>query len=166
MVHPARLDPDRLLKDCEIRFTRRSGPGGQNRNKVETAVVLTHRPSGTVAEASERRSQGENREAALFRLRMALALGCREELEGERPSELWRSRCRGGRISVNPQHADVPGLMAEALDTLAGFEWDVKGASERLECSVSQLVKFLKVEPRALAKLNQERAERGEGRLL
>ncbi|HEU5117977.1 MAG TPA: peptide chain release factor-like protein, partial [Isosphaeraceae bacterium] len=96
MVHPARLDPDRLLKDCEIRFTRRSGPGGQNRNKVETAVVLTHRPSGTVAEASERRTQGENREAALFRLRMALALGFREEMEA-RPSELWRSRCRGGR---------------------------------------------------------------------
>ena len=166
MTHPARIDPDRLLRDCEVRFTRRSGPGGQNRNKVETAVVLTHRPTGSVAEANERRTQGENREAALFRLRMALAVEQREELESESPSELWRSRCRKGRITVNPQHGDVPALMAEALDGLKAHGWDVKAASAWLGCSVSQLVKFLKVEPRALGHLNRERAERGEGRLL
>jgi hypothetical protein len=166
MTHPAHLGSDRLLRDCEIRFTRRSGPGGQNRNKVETAVVLTHRPSGTVAEANEKRSQGENREMALFRLRMALALEHREPLEGDSPSNLWQSRCRGGRISVNPRHPDAPALMAEALDTLSASAWDVKAASHRLGCSPSQLVKLLKIEPRALATLNREREERGEGRLL
>lgn len=165
VMHPARLDSDRLLKDCEIRFTRRSGPGGQNRNKVETAVVLTHRPSGLIAEASERRTQGENRDSAAFRLRLLLALEHREPLESDEPSALWRSRCRGGRISVNSQHEDVPALLAEALDALAQFTWDVKAASEWLGCSASQLVKFLKIEPRALVRLNHERTERGEGRL-
>ena len=46
-IHPAALDPDVLAGECEFRATRRSGPGGQNRNKVETAVILTHRPTGT-----------------------------------------------------------------------------------------------------------------------
>ena len=37
-------------------------------------MVLVHRPTGITAEASERRTQGENREAALFRLRLRMAL--------------------------------------------------------------------------------------------
>ena len=56
-VHPASLDVQRLLVDCESRRERRGGPGGQHRNKVETAVVLRHLPTGIVAEANERRSQ-------------------------------------------------------------------------------------------------------------
>ena len=52
--HPARLTADRLLGECSQKFMRRSGPGGQNRNKVETAVILTHRPTGVSAEANER----------------------------------------------------------------------------------------------------------------
>src|SRR5580698_10521841 len=120
-IHPAALDPDALSAECEFRATRRSGPGGQNRNKVETAVVLTHRPSGIRAEASQRRTQGENRRAALARLRVELALAIRRPIEradGEpfAPSALWRSRCTSGRIAVNPEHADFPALLAEALD--------------------------------------------------
>ena len=56
-LHPARLDPDALAAECDFRRTRRSGPGGRNRNKVETAVILTHRLTGVTAEASERRTQ-------------------------------------------------------------------------------------------------------------
>src|SRR5262249_34131870 len=65
--HFAALDPEVLAAQCEFRTTRRSGPGGQNRNKVETAVILTHRKTGVSATASERRTQGENRRAALKR---------------------------------------------------------------------------------------------------
>ena len=65
--HPAGLDAAVLAKQCEFQATRRSGPGGQNRNKVETAVILTHRPTGVSAQASERRTQGVNRRAALER---------------------------------------------------------------------------------------------------
>ena len=60
MPHPAALSPEELLHQCRARRTRRSGPGGQHRNKVETAGVLTHAPTGVQAEANERRSQAEN----------------------------------------------------------------------------------------------------------
>jgi hypothetical protein len=160
--HPAGQDDARLLADCEMKFLRRSGPGGQNRNKVETAVVLHHRPSGLVAEANERRSQAENRREALRRLRVALALEVRRPVDPrEPPSALWRSRCLGGRIALNPTHEDVPPLLAEALDVLEGRDLDPKAAANVLGCSPSQLVKLLKIEPKALADVNRRRVARG-----
>ena len=160
--HPAAHDDARLLADSDMKFLRRSGPGGQNRNKVETAVVLYHRPSGLIAEANERRSQSENRREALRRLRFALALEVRRPVDPlEPPSPLWRSRCKNGRIALNPDHEDVPFLLAEALDVLESREYDPKLAADVLGCSSSQLVKLLKLEGRAFAKLNQARALRG-----
>jgi hypothetical protein len=164
--HPASLDLESLARDCEFRATRRSGPGGQNRNKVETAVILTHRPTGISAEASERRRQGENRRSALFRLRLKLAIEIRRPLlphggSTYRPSQLWRERCRGGRIVVNPDHDDFPALLAEALDVLMGYSLDVKETSAALGCTSSQLIKFLKLEPRAFALLNDQRRRAG-----
>ena len=75
--HPVELSDAALLAGCEVRRLRRSGPGGQNRNKVETAVQLVHLDTGLVAEANERRSQAENRKTALRRLRLQLALTVR-----------------------------------------------------------------------------------------
>jgi hypothetical protein len=161
-AHPASLDPEAIRAACEIRFTRRSGPGGQNRNKVETAVILHHRPTGIGAEASERRSQAQNLEAALFRLRVKLALEIRVAVDpAEPPGALWQSRCRGGRITVNPQHDDFPALLAEALDRLAALAFDVKSTAVALGITPSQLIKLLKEEPRALADVNRERARQG-----
>jgi len=160
VTHPAALDPDRLAAECEFRTTRRSGPGGQNRNKVETAVILTHRPTGIAAEAAERRHQGENRRIALFRLRLKLALEVREPF-GESPSASWTSRLRGGRIVVSPEHDDFPALLAEALDALSACGDDVKTTAARLGCTATQLVKLLAAEPRALLQVNARRAAEG-----
>lgn len=66
-----RLPPDdeTLLGECDVETYRGSGPGGQHRNRTETAVRLRHRPTGLVAQATERRSQGQNLGVALERLR-------------------------------------------------------------------------------------------------
>ncbi len=57
-----------LERDCDLEFFIASGPGGQRRNKVETGVRLTHRPSGISVTATERRSQHANREVAFERI--------------------------------------------------------------------------------------------------
>ena len=162
MDHPAALGADQLLADCEIRMTRRSGPGGQNRNKVETAVVLRHRPTGLSAEANERRSQAENRRVALFRLRLNLALAIRSSRAPDAPpSPLWCTRCRAGRISLNPAHDDFPALLAEALDAIDAHDHEIRSDAAALGCTPSQLLKLLKDEPRALARVNEARRTQG-----
>lgn len=162
MPHPATLPAETLLAECDLRRTRRSGPGGQHRNKVETAVVITHRASGITAEASERRSLEENRRRALFRLRVNLALGIRCPIRTDQaPSPLWQSRCRGGKVIVNPEHDDFPPLLAEALNAVVALNMDIPASAEWLEATSSQLVKFLKQEPRAIELVNRARERQG-----
>lgn len=65
-------DDEALLGECDVELFRGSGPGGQHRNKTESAVRLRHRPTGLVAQATERRSQSQNLGVALDRLRVLL----------------------------------------------------------------------------------------------
>lgn len=181
--HPACLSDDALLAQCGHKTGRSGGPGGQNRNKVETLVELTHLASGIEAHAGERRSQMENRSVALRRLRLALAVGVRVPVpSGSVGSDLWRSRRRAaqrdatagsppkspwtsggeGMLEINPDHRDYPAMLAEALDVLASAGWDAKTASLRLNISASQLVKLIKEHPPALAMVNREREHLGQ----
>jgi len=163
-VHPAALPVDELLNECEIRRQRRSGPGGQHRNKVETAVIIRHLPSGIEVQASERRSQEQNRRVAIDRLRMQLACQVRTDAS-EDPSPLWLQRCRGGRISVSKEHDDFPAVLSEALDCLYACDLVLPSAASRLGVSNSQLLKLLKRVPRAFALMNDQRERRNMHRL-
>ena len=65
-------DPESLKKEVTVETYRSSGPGGQRKNKTETAVRLQHLPSGITVIATEHRSQAQNRELAFERLRERL----------------------------------------------------------------------------------------------
>jgi protein subunit release factor B len=67
------LDDEALLGQCEVQAHRASGPGGQHRNKAETAIRLVHVPSGVTAEGKDERSRTQNLRIALARLREKLA---------------------------------------------------------------------------------------------
>ncbi|MEX2170138.1 MAG: peptide chain release factor-like protein [Pirellulales bacterium] len=157
VLHPSALPLEQLRAECVVQRVRRSGPGGQHRNKVETGVVIRHEPTGVRAEANERRSQAENLAIAWQRLRVRLALAVRKEAPNGGPSALWHSR----GVAVSQGHCDYPALLAEALDMLAASDWDIAAAAGRLGVSRSQLTKFLRREPEAFSQLNAERAAKG-----
>ncbi|MEM9065355.1 MAG: peptide chain release factor-like protein [Planctomycetota bacterium] len=160
--HPAQLDPERLLKDVSLARGRSGGPGGQHRNKVSTHVELTHEPTGISASAGERREGEVNRKVALRRLRLALAIEYRMPVPaGDARSSLWRERCRDRKILCATKHADYPAMLAEALDFIHDAGFDVKKAAVRLDTSMSQLVKLIKEDKHAWAKLNTDREARG-----
>jgi ribosome-associated protein len=62
------LDRAHLEKEVKVETYRASGPGGQHRNVTESAVRLTHSPSGVVVVAADSRSQYRNKEKAFERL--------------------------------------------------------------------------------------------------
>ena len=162
-THPAALDPEELRKQCRLERGRATGPGGQRRDKVETAVRLRHEETGVEASAGERRSAAENEQQALRRLRLELALALRVPWNSRRaPSSRWRRRRRrDGRLEIRTGHADFPALLAEALDAAVGFEDDLSAAAQALGVSTSQMVRLLAMEPRGLAAVNQRRRDRG-----
>jgi len=157
-THPAAWEIDSLLRDCRVERGRRGGPGGQHRNKVETAIDVTHEPTGIHASASERRSQEQNRKQAIWRLRVTLAIEHRLD-SPVGPSALWQARTRGGKLSINPKHDDFPAVLAEAMDALAAYGWQPRSLTDRWHVTASQVIKLLKAEPRALERVNRHRAE-------
>ena len=70
-----------LMRECEMDTFKASGPGGQHRNKRESAVRVKHIPTGLIAQAVEDRSQHMNRASALARLRTLLALHVRNTVD-------------------------------------------------------------------------------------
>ncbi len=73
------VDDEELLAQCRIETFRAGGPGGQHQNKTESAVRLTHEPSGLRVTVRKERSQYRNRQVALERLRERLEERNRQE---------------------------------------------------------------------------------------
>jgi protein subunit release factor B len=92
--------------DLRVAFVRSSGPGGQNVNKVNTCVQLTHLPSGLVIRAESARSQAANRADALDRLADRLESQHRHQSLA-RAAEAARERRRRARPSRATRRARV-----------------------------------------------------------
>ncbi len=135
--HPACSDDETLLAQCDLSKGRRRGPGGQHRNKVETAVELLHQPTGLTGQASECRSVADNKRLALRRLRLTLAVEARAPVPtGEIGSELWRSRVCHKPARRAGRRADTPS--ADPVFKELGVKLRVEGADAgagRIACN-------------------------------
>lgn len=171
-----RISDEDFLAQCRLEAFRGDGPGGQKRNKTSSAVRLTHLPTGLSAEATERRSQAQNRAEALRRLRLRVVLEVRvaQDAETRRPGDAERGEAasvpawfgdvlrRVGRLSAigrnDPDYLPVAGLV---LDVLAECGWSISAAAGRLGLTSAAVSSFLANEERLWGFVNDQRRAAG-----
>lgn len=141
-----RLDDAALLSDCRQERYRGSGPGGQHRNKVETAIRLRHQPSEIVVQAEESRSLQENRLRALRRLRKQIAIEIRVEIDQLKPlaPEFLAQLGPRGTLRIGRHNPSYPIIIATVLDALNDASGSYADAASMLGITTSQLLKLLR----------------------
>ncbi len=158
------LDDAALLASCEFDRFRAGGPGGQKRNVTDSAVRLRHRASGLSAQATESRSQHENRARALRRLRRTIAFTLRApvELDGYRAPEPLAGAVHPGRgILLGRRDARFVPAIAALFDLLEAVRWRVSEAARRLDVSTAAIGRFLAQDAEVLRIANQRRRALG-----
>ncbi len=153
-----RLDDEALLKQCKEDRYKSGGPGGQRRNKVETALKLHHEPSGASVHANDSRYLQRNRLSAVRHLRERIAIESRSPFSLETPNipgEFTEHIGPKRTFSINRKNVVYPIIVATSLDALEAADGSYAKAAKALGVTTSQLVKFLKANrevQRAIAK--------------
>jgi hypothetical protein len=139
---------DALIAQSEVDRYRASGPGGQHRNKTESAVRLRHKPSGATAIGEDSRSQAENKIHAVRRLRAHIALELREPigLDGYAPSPRLAALVAGGTAPLGARTrltGEYWAAIAELLDLLVAGALEIGTTAQRLGITTGALSKLL-----------------------
>jgi hypothetical protein len=142
------VSDDALIAQCEVDRYRASGPGGQHRNKTESAVRLRHKLTGVSAIGEDSRSQSENKLHAVRRLRAAIALEVREpvRLEGFMPSPRLASLVAGGTAPLGAKTrltGTYWAAIGELIDLLVAGGLEIAATAQRLGLTTGALSKLL-----------------------
>ena len=162
-----RLSDPALLAQCAVDRLRGPGPGGQKRNKTESAIRLRHAATGLAAMAGESRSQPENKARALRRLRERIAFDLRQRVELDdyaprpglaalvaqepvRKSEKWL------------RSADYLAAVADLIDLYQAAGCSLREAARRMVVPQGKLDRLVRIDPRLARKLGElKTAQRG-----
>ena len=164
------LDDRDLLARCQVHTYRARGPGGQKRNKTDSAVRLHLTGTGLIVTATESRSQHENRTRALRRLRQAIALELRHPVDrvNYRPSSVARGcltvrGCPTARAQLQVGRRDLRynRVVSEVLDVIAGCDVRLSEAAALIGVTTANLTTFLRKDPKLLDRVNRMRRQRG-----
>lgn len=150
-----------LLGQCAMDRFRASGPGGQKRNKTDSAVRLRHLPTGLIGEAHESRSQHENRARALRRLRREIALQVREPMDlDEYTAPLALRSALDGALPGRHTPAFLT-VVGAVFDVCEAAGWRVSAAARALGVSTAALGRLLAVDAVVLRAANERRQALG-----
>lgn len=165
--HPSILAIDRFISQCRITSHRRGGPGGQHRNKVSSAIIALHLTTGVSAEANERRDQSQNRQVAIDRLRIRLAIVLRTAggPDAGIEAEEIRARWRCGSLKISESNTDRSAVLALLLDDLHRAGGQPSLVANLWQLSTSAVVQFVASQPAAFQLVNQWRSYHGRSAL-
>jgi hypothetical protein len=148
--HLLSLSDSDLLKLCRTDNFIATGKGGQKRNKTESAVRITLKDTSITATASDDRQQSINKKRALRRLRLAVAMELREDVE------TWQ-----GQLDMNPKNQQYPQFIACLLDHLLAQQWQVSEAAKSFALSTGKLIKIIAKDDTLWQFINSQRQKAG-----
>ncbi|MBA3709743.1 MAG: peptide chain release factor-like protein [Planctomycetes bacterium] len=153
MPAPYAISDDALLAQCDITSSSSHGPGGQHRNKTESAVRLRHRPTGLMAQCEDHRERSRNRVEAVARLRLRLVIATRGSSDAA-----WLDPYRRGRqVTLRENARDYHLVAACCLDALEHASGSLAEAAATLAISSTQLVKLVVADKEVHQAANQLR---------
>lgn len=159
------LDDQQLMALCDMHIYKASGPGGQHRNKVSSAIRLKHRETGISATANDSRSQNDNKKLAVTRLRMNLATKIRQDIaEHELPQFLAECIFTPKKSAGDVKKLDIGrkdwrfwligGYLLDMLDLYQGKIGDV---ARELNVTTGNLTTIFKKDRHLLAQVQEIR---------